>query len=158
MPTQIKSRVFRFGPFELDPAQQRLSRNGIRLRLPSSRIRLLHLFLTRPGDLIPREEIASILWGDSQTVDTVSGINTAVNQLRSYLGDDSGSPKYIETVIGTGYRFIASVEQIEAPVNPAGAAIEAPDPVRDVASVMPPPQPEAAARVLPRNKRGSYSA
>jgi len=159
VPTQIKSRVFRFGPFELDPAQQRLSRNGIRLRLPSSRIRLLHLFVTRPGDLIPREEIASILWGDSQTVDTVSGINTAVNQLRSHLGDDSGSPKYIETVIGTGYRFIAKVEHVEAPMNPAAAQVEveAPEPIQKVASVMPPVPPEAAARPVatsPKNTPG----
>jgi eukaryotic-like serine/threonine-protein kinase len=157
VPTQIKSRVFRFGPFELDPAQQRLSRNGIRLRLPSSRIRLLHLLVTRPGDLIPREEIASILWGDSQTVDTVSGINTAVNQLRSYLGDDSGSPKYIETVIGSGYRFIAKVEEIEVPASSPAAAIEAPDPVIDIPSVALPILPEAAARPVstsPRNIPG----
>jgi len=53
---------------------------------------------------------------DTQTVDIVSGINTAVNQLRSHLGDDPASPKYIETVIGSGYRFIASV--VESPAKP----------------------------------------
>ena len=125
MPIQGKSRIFRFGPFELDLAQQSLSRNGTRLHLPASRIRLLHLFVTHRGDLMTREEIASVLWTNAQTVDTVSGINTAVNQLRSYLGDDSAAPRYIETVIGTGYRFIAAVEELVP--NPAAVAVKPPD-------------------------------
>lgn len=151
--THTKSRVFRFGPFELDLAQQRLSRNGIRLRLPASRIRLLHLFVTRPGDLINREEIASILWSNSQTVDTVSGINTAVNQLRGHLGDDSALPKFIETVIGTGYRFIADVEEVETPVNPAAARlqVETPDPTRDTPTTRLVP-PEGTSRVAKGRK------
>jgi len=114
--SQGKASIFRFGPFELDEAQQELRRRGVRLRLPSSRLRLLLLFVSRRGHLITREEIASALWKDTQTVDIVSGINTAVNQLRSHLGDDPASPKYIETVIGSGYRFIASV--VESPAKP----------------------------------------
>jgi Tol biopolymer transport system component/DNA-binding winged helix-turn-helix (wHTH) protein len=72
--------------------------------------------VSRQGHLITREEIASALWKDTHTVDIVSGINTAVNQLRSHLGDDPASPKYIETVIGSGYRFIARV--VESPAKP----------------------------------------
>jgi len=113
--SQGKASIFHFGPFELDAAQQELRRRGVRLRLPASRLRLLLLFVSRQGHLITREEIASALWKDTQTVDIVSGINTAVNQLRSHLGDDPASPKYIETVIGSGYRFIASV--VESPAE-----------------------------------------
>lgn len=109
MRPQVTTAVFRFGPFELNAAQQELRRRGIRLRLPASRFRLLHLFVSRPGDLVRREEIAATLWRDSQTVDTMSGINTAVNQLREQLGDDISAPTYIETIVGVGYRFIATV-------------------------------------------------
>ena len=111
--TQAKAMVFQFGPFELDPAQQELRRKGVRLRIPGSRFRLLYLLVSHAGHLVSRDEIATALWKDTHTVDVVSGINTAVNQLRAQLGDDPASPKYIETVIGTGYRFIADVVEIE---------------------------------------------
>jgi Tol biopolymer transport system component/DNA-binding winged helix-turn-helix (wHTH) protein len=113
--TQAKATVFQFGPFELDPTQQELRRKGVRLRVPGSRLRLLHLLVGHAGQLISRDEIAAALWKDTQTVDVVSGINTAVNQLRAQLGDDPASPKYIETVIGAGYRFVAEVVEIESP-------------------------------------------
>jgi Tol biopolymer transport system component/DNA-binding winged helix-turn-helix (wHTH) protein len=113
----MKAKTFGFGPFELDPAQQQLRRRGIRLRLPASRIRLLLLLVKRHGELVSREEIAACLWTDAKTVDVITGINTAMNQLRSQLGDDPAAPKYIETVIGSGYRFIAKVSEIEAPVQ-----------------------------------------
>jgi Tol biopolymer transport system component/DNA-binding winged helix-turn-helix (wHTH) protein len=113
----MKAKTFGFGPFELDPAQQQLRRRGIRLRLPASRIRLLVLLVMRRGELVSREEIAACLWTDAKTVDVITGINTAMNQLRSQLGDDPAAPKYIETVIGSGYRFIAKVSEIEVPVQ-----------------------------------------
>ena len=116
MPVQSKNTIFRFGPFELNPAEQELRRNGVRLRLPASRFRLLLLFMSRHGQLVTREEIASALWSDVRTIDTNSGIHTAVNQLREQLEDDSSAPKYIETVVGVGYRFIATV--LEAPDAP----------------------------------------
>jgi Tol biopolymer transport system component/DNA-binding winged helix-turn-helix (wHTH) protein len=153
VPTQTKSRVFRFGQFELDPTQQRLSRNGLRLRLPASRIRLLQLFVSRHGELITRDEIASILWGNTQTVDTVSGINTAVNQLRGHLGDDSAAPKYIETVIGTGYRFIADVEATDRTTNQAEAEVAASlDSVPEVPPGMLPARTDPGRQALPVNK------
>lgn len=113
MSTQAKATVFQFGPFELDPTQQELRRKGVRLRVPGSRLRLLHLLVSHAGHLISRDEIAAALWKDTQTVDVVSGINTAVNQLRAQLGDDPAAPRYIETVIGAGYRFIADVVEVE---------------------------------------------
>ena len=112
-----KATVFQFGPFELDSSQMELRRRGVRIKLPASRIRLLLLLVTRHGHLVTRDEIAACLWKDAQNVDIVGGINTAVNHLRSRLGDDPASPKYIETVVGAGYRFVSSVVEISAPAN-----------------------------------------
>jgi Tol biopolymer transport system component/DNA-binding winged helix-turn-helix (wHTH) protein len=123
----MKAKVFQFGPFELDSAQQQLRRRGIRLKLPVSRFRLLLFFVARRGNLVTRDEIAACLWKDAQNVDVMSGINTAVNQLRAQLGDDPASPRYIETVIGAGYRFIASVSEIEVALPPEAAAIPEPE-------------------------------
>jgi len=111
----MRANVLQFGSFELDPGQQELRRRGVRLRLPPSRFRLLLLLVTRSGDLVTREEIAACLWKDTQNIDIMSGINTAVNQLRAQLGDDPAAPRYIETVIGAGYRFTASVVEVAVP-------------------------------------------
>src|SRR5579859_5780515 len=107
-----RAKIFRFGPFSFDPAQQELRRRTRRLPLSVSLLKLLSLFLTRHGELITREEIALALWEDSSAIDVVTGINTAVRRLRAQLGDDPAAPTYIETVIGIGYRFIADVEVI----------------------------------------------
>lgn len=110
---KTKGRIFRFGPFTFDPAQQELRRRTQRVRLSVSLLKLLTLFLKRRGELITREEIALTLWKNSGTIDIVTGINTAVRRLRAQLDDDPGAPTYIETVIGIGYRFIADVEETE---------------------------------------------
>ena len=102
----MRAKIFQFGKYELDMGLQELRSRGIRLRVPASRLRLLVLFVTRKGDLLTREEIAACLWKDSQNIDVMSGINTAVNQLRAQLGDGPASPKFIETVVGVGYRFV----------------------------------------------------
>ncbi len=126
----MKASVFQFGPFELDRGRLELRRRGVRIRLPVSRLRLLLLLVTRRGELVTRDEIAACLWKDTQNIDVVGGINTAMNHLRSQLGDDPASPKYIETVIGAGYRFVAIIEEVAVPDTAA------PEP-------FPPPQAQA---------------
>src|SRR5688500_4062400 len=64
--------------------------------------------LERPGDLITRDELRDRLWGDT-FVDFDHSLGTAIAKLRSALGDSARSPRFIETVGGRGYRFIAPV-------------------------------------------------
>jgi len=118
-----RARIFRFGPFSFDSAQQELRRRTRRVPLSVSLLKLLTLFLTRRGELITREQIALTLWEDSSTIDIVTGINTAVRRLRAQLDDDPAAPTYIETVIGIGYRFIADVEEIEDAGTAGNAAV-----------------------------------
>ena len=108
-----QANIFRFGPFRFDTSQQELRHRGKRVRLSVSLIKLLTLFLNRPGELVTREQIADALWEDHETVDVVIGINMAIRRLRLVLDDDPAKPRYIETVIGLGYRFIAIVEEVE---------------------------------------------
>ena len=126
----MNGKVLEFGPFRLDSALKELRRRGVRVPVPASQIRLLLLFVSHRSELITREEIAACLWKDSSSVDEVSGINTAVNRLRSHLGDDPAAPKYIETVVGMGYRFVAPVLETEqqeaAPTSEAPSAQPAP--------------------------------
>ena len=107
--------VIRFNTFVFDQNKKELLRSGLRVRLSASQIRLLTLFLERPGDLITREEIEERLWTDSRTINVTTGINTAINQLRANLSDNPAKPIFIETVIGLGYRFIAPVDHSDSP-------------------------------------------
>jgi len=114
----MRAPIFRFGIFEFDPCQHELRRRGHRLPLSLSQARLLHVFVLRAGQLITRDEIASSLWAEPHNIDISNGINTAVNRLRAVFRDDAAAPKFIETVVGVGYRFIAAVEMVESTVTP----------------------------------------
>lgn len=105
-----KTKAVRFGEFEFDEIRHELRRSGLRVRLSASQLRLLTIFVERPGELITRDEIAARLWTNPQSVDVSTGINTAVNRLRWHLSDNSSEPVFIKTVIGVGYRFIAEIE------------------------------------------------
>ena len=84
---------------------------------------LLILLATRPGELVRREEIVQELWGDEINVDTESAINTAVRKIRQVLGDDSQSPRFVQTISKRGYRFLAEPARLaalpQAPVSTA---------------------------------------
>jgi len=128
----IDPHIFRFGIFDLEPKQLLLRRHGRRVRLSGSLFRLLTLLVTRSGQLVTRDEIAAILWTDTLNVDVSNGINTAINRLRGHLGDDPASPKFIETVVGAGYRFVAEVAEVAevaaATPQPAVSALADPEP------------------------------
>jgi len=61
------------------------------------------------GRLVSREKIAVRLWGDDSLLDTERSINTAIRKIRMALGDDPRCPRFIGTVVGKGYRFIAQL-------------------------------------------------
>jgi DNA-binding winged helix-turn-helix (wHTH) protein/Tol biopolymer transport system component len=103
---------YRFGPFELDPTRYELLRGSRRIRLSTSLMELLSLFVARQGELVTRDQIVAALWKEPASVDVHQGINTAVGRLRAALGDDPAKPRYLETVIGKGYRFIEPVDEI----------------------------------------------
>lgn len=106
---------FRFGDFELDVAAYALRQNGLSVKLEKIPMDVLILLVRKAGILVNRAEIQAALWGPDVFVEHDSGINTAVRKIRRALGDDSDRPRFLETVVGKGYRFIA-------PVRPDGGA------------------------------------
>jgi TolB-like protein/DNA-binding winged helix-turn-helix (wHTH) protein len=99
----------RFGEFAFDAATGELWRDGRPVRLQPQPSRLLALLLSKPGDLIAREEIRLALWGHDTHVDFERSLNFCVARLRSALRDDAATPSYIETIPTRGYRFIAAI-------------------------------------------------
>src|SRR5215813_1706859 len=80
---------------------------------------LLILLVQRPGELVSREEIAGQIWGKDVFVDVDHSINTAIRKIRRALRDDPEKPRFLETIIGKGYRFSAPVTRSNSNSNPA---------------------------------------
>jgi DNA-binding winged helix-turn-helix (wHTH) protein/TolB-like protein len=118
---------YRFGVFEFDARLLELRREGREVHVRPQALELLALVLEQPNQLIDRETIRQALWGDETFVDFDQGVNHCIRQLRSALGDDAQSPRYIQTLPRRGYRFIAPVEVVNGGVQtPEAAAHEAP--------------------------------
>jgi len=111
------SLTYRFGDFRLDCGSYELLRGEHPVKLERKPMELLLLFASRQGELVTRAEIAERLWSNDLYVDTEHGINTAIRKLRIELRDDPAEPKFIKTVTGVGYRFVASVITEAAPGN-----------------------------------------
>jgi DNA-binding winged helix-turn-helix (wHTH) protein/tetratricopeptide (TPR) repeat protein len=107
MPTRS---ILKFGTFEVDTSLGELRKNGVRIPIQEKPLRVLTALLERQGDLVTRAELHQHLWQGEIFVDFDTGLNTAVRKLRSALGDESESPRYIETIPKRGYRFLAPVE------------------------------------------------
>jgi DNA-binding winged helix-turn-helix (wHTH) protein/TolB-like protein/Flp pilus assembly protein TadD len=111
-------KKYRFGDFELDLDAFELRRGGELVKLERRPLDLLALLVTQPSRLVRREELIAALWPPKVIIDFDSGLNTLVRKVRAALGDSSEIPTFIETVPGRGYRFIASVTVVSAPVHP----------------------------------------
>jgi TolB-like protein/Tfp pilus assembly protein PilF len=100
-----------FGSFELDPAGFRLLTRSRPDPVAIERrpLELLLMLVERHGELVSREEMTARLWGADAEVDTEGGLHTVVRKVRTALGDSAERPRFIETVPGKGYRFIAAV-------------------------------------------------
>jgi cholera toxin transcriptional activator len=104
-------RKFRFGVFEFDAGSGELCREGKpQPRLRDQALQILLMLLERSREVVTREELRNGLWSSDTFVDFDHGLNTAINQLRSALGDSAANPRFIQTLPRRGYRFIAPVE------------------------------------------------
>jgi len=98
-----------FEEFDLDIERYELRRAGHALKLERMPMELLILLLESEGKLVRRDAINRRLWGEHAQQDTDHSVNTAINKLRYILRDDPRDPRFIQTVVGQGYRFIAKV-------------------------------------------------
>ena len=102
----------RFGVFEVDLKAVEIRKNGIKLKLGGQPFQILTILLSRPGEVVTREELQKQLWPDT-FVDAERNLNTAINKIREVLGDSADSPRFIETLPRRGYRFIAPINGME---------------------------------------------
>jgi TolB-like protein/DNA-binding winged helix-turn-helix (wHTH) protein/tetratricopeptide (TPR) repeat protein len=103
----VSPRLIQFDDFELDLDSYELRRCGNALTLQKIPMELLILLVEKRGHLLARKEIIDRLWGKDVFVDTEHSINTAVCKIRLVLNDNPDDPRFIQTITGKGYRFIA---------------------------------------------------
>src|SRR5215204_2356743 len=132
------AHVYRFGAFDLDTRSRELRRHGLRIRLPDQSFQILTLLLSRPGEVMSREELKRALWTADTFVDFEAGLNSAVRKLREALDDAADNPRFVATVPRHGYRFIGPFTGLTPEpiagheVLPEQPALAAP-PARDLA-------------------------
>ncbi|MEP7042095.1 MAG: winged helix-turn-helix domain-containing protein [Dokdonella sp.] len=130
-----RRRVYVFGPFRLDVAERRLSRDGGDIGLTRKTFDLLLALIESAGYLQTRDTLIQALWPD--TIVEEHSLTWNLSALRRALGDTGDAPRYIETVRGHGYRFIAAVHNDEdvigSPWEPAAAPSSSTVPVERAA-------------------------
>lgn len=112
--------MLRFGSFELDVPAYELRRDGKRVHLENRPMDVLVLLAERAGILVDRETIRDAIAEPGVFLDWDAAINTAVRKIRRALGDDAGQPRYVATVVGRGYRFVAPVAHDDLSPSDAG--------------------------------------
>jgi DNA-binding winged helix-turn-helix (wHTH) protein len=133
MPADVSANVVvRFGVFEADLRSGELRKSGTKIKIQELPFQALKLLISRPNEVLNREDIRKALWPDGVYVDFDRGVISAINRLRDALGDSAENPVFIETVGRRGYRWIAPTHSSELPPETA-----------------PNPQPEVVTTVAP---------
>lgn len=98
---------YEFGPYRLNLAQRRLTRDGEIIALTPKATDILALLVMNAGRVVEKDDLLKEVWADTFVED--ANLTQNIFTLRRALGDERAGPKYIETVARRGYRFIANV-------------------------------------------------
>jgi DNA-binding winged helix-turn-helix (wHTH) protein/TolB-like protein/Tfp pilus assembly protein PilF len=99
-----------FGPFRIDTRKRRLLRDGEIVPLTSRTFDTLLAFAQNSGRVLDKDDLMQMIWPN--TIVEEANLTQNVSVLRKALGDNSGDSKYIVTIPGRGYRFIADVKTL----------------------------------------------
>ena len=143
----MRRHIYEFGPFRVDVHRRLLLREGRQLRLPAKAFEILLVLLEEPGRVVGKDELLQRVWPDAVVEENNLTVN--VSALRKSLGESPQEHRYLLTIPGRGYQFVADVRQSAgAPAREA----EEKSPVSRRAGVFAgPPQAVAA---LPNGRAG----
>ncbi len=109
MPSLAGARRLRCGPLELDRQARRVLLAGREVALTTKAVSILEYLMLHPDEVLSRERLLDAVWGWDYPAVT-RAVDTRIAELRRVLNDDAEAPRFIETLIGQGYRFIGRVE------------------------------------------------
>jgi two-component system, OmpR family, response regulator RegX3 len=97
------------GDVRIDPGRRSVSFRGEELELSRKEFDLLRLLIENAGSVVTRERLIDEVW-DTNWFGSTKTLDVHVSGLRKKLDDDPGSPRYIHTVRGVGFRFSTADE------------------------------------------------
>src|SRR3982751_6749708 len=115
--------LFAFGPFQIDAAERRLTRDGTLVPLTPKAFDLLLALVAQSGHLVTKDALMQRVWPD--VVVEEANLAVHISTVRRALGDRNGDGHYIETIPKQGYRFTERVSKVLAPAGEV-PAIEPP--------------------------------
>ena len=123
----LEKELYEFGPFSLDPAERVISRDGTSLPLTPKVFDTLLCLVRNRGRLLTKDELLKEIWPET----FVEEVNLAVNisTLRKAFGESPQDGRYIATVPGKGYRFVAEVREMSRADADERGAIASSQPV-----------------------------
>src|SRR3954468_8888797 len=122
-----QAKAYEFGEFRLDASQRRLfGADGTPIELPSRAYDLLLYMVERPGDLLDTSALLKPIW--PKTVVEESSLTQCIYALRRSLGEQPGEQRFIVTVTGRGYQFVARVRRTDESQPTQSGGIESPSP------------------------------
>ena len=116
---RTSQEIYEFGPFRLEPAERKLSRDGSVVTLTPKGFDMLVMLVRNSNHLLDKDELIRSLWPDSFVEE--GNLSNNVFWLRKALGNDH---EYIETVPRRGYRFVGAVRQLPIAERPPSELFE----------------------------------
>ena len=101
---------YEFGPFRIDPVKRLLLRDGQAVAVTSKVFDTLMVLVEHHGQILPKDELMEKLWPDTAVEE--NNLTQQISVLRKALGERSGEHRYIVTVPGRGYSFVAEVREV----------------------------------------------
>lgn len=105
--------AMRFGSFVLDPADERLVGAHGPIHIGQKAYRVLRALIEHRGRLLTKDFLFNEVWAD--TIVSESSLTSVIKELRRALGDEAREPRFIESVYGRGYRFLAELSEDDSP-------------------------------------------
>ena len=115
---RLEREAFRVGGWWVEPRRNRLTRDGVSVRVEPKVMELLVCLAERPGEVLPRALLLEKVWPGVVVGD--DALSLSVSKLRKALADDRRRPRFVETIPKTGYRLIAAVHELGGPPPQAG--------------------------------------
>ncbi len=115
-----------FGELTIDEGRHEVIKGGQPVHLTPREFGLLAMLASQPGRVFTRDQLLRRVWGDEYYGDHV--VDVRVTHLRKKLDDDPAEPRYIETVRGVGYRFMASTPSSSPSPSPSPSPPSGPNP------------------------------
>jgi DNA-binding winged helix-turn-helix (wHTH) protein/TolB-like protein len=114
MKEQNQSSVYEFCPFRLDARTRQLHRDNVPVQLTAKAVDTLIVLIEDQGDVIAKSELMDRVWGTTAVEE--NNLTQQISALRKAFGEKASDHKYIVTVSGRGYSFVASVRNVDEPV------------------------------------------